>query len=190
MSFYLSLVLSFFLFFLYVSCIAFSAAAKRTESIHVPMAKRKIDANADINSNATRSAVRVRRILQQPLQPGPLRQIDAAEPAQTQRYAAVTANDDNNDSSEWDENYIDNYLRNNPSAAHEGTRAKKDDDHAITQSALAVSDIDRTGSLYLTADEQTYVAECCWKYRHCESPLSMALLVAAGKRNLDGSHRC
>ena len=118
------------------------------------MAKRKIDANADVNSNATRSAVRIRRILPRPLLSRPLQQIGAAEPAPTQRCAALSANDDDNDSGEWDEYYIDEYLRNNPYTAHEDTNATTDDGHAITNDALAISDIARTGSLDLTADEQ------------------------------------
>ena len=153
------------------------------------MAKRPRDADADADADAdsTHSAVRIRRVLPRPLPPRPVEQIVAAESAKAERGASVSATIDDNDSNQWDAYYTARYLRFNANTGSEETNGSTEDGHAITNDVLAITDNARTVLIELTADEERYLAERYWQYRRFWSPLAMALLVAAGKRNPDGS---
>ena len=153
------------------------------------MAKRPRDADAvaDADADSTHSAVRIRRVLPRPLPPRPVEQIVAAESAKAERGPCVSATIDDNDSNQWDAYYTARYLRFNANTGGEETNGSTEDGHAITNDVLAITDIARTASLGLTADEETYVARCYQRYKNFWSPLVMALLVETGKRNSDGS---
>ena len=153
------------------------------------MAKRARDADADADADAhsAHSAVRMCRVLPRPLPPRPVEQIVAAESAKAERGASVSATIDDNDSNQWDAYYTARYLRFNANTGSEETNGSTEDGHAITNDVLAITDNARTVLIELTADEERYVAERYWRYRRFWSPLAMALLVAAGKRNPDGS---
>ena len=83
--------------------------------------------------------------------------------------------------------YTARYLKFNANTGSEEINGSTEDGHAITNDVLAITDKSRIVLIELTADEERYVAERYWQYRRFWSPLAMALLVSARKRNPDGS---
>ena len=155
------------------------------------MAKRPrdADADADVDAGSMHSAVRMRRVLPRPLSPRPVEQIVAAESAKSDAGALVSASIDDTDSKQWDAYYTARYLKFNANTGSEEINGSTEDGHAITMDVLAITDNARILLIELTADEERFVAESYWRYRRFWSPLAMALLVSAGKRNPDGSSK-